>query len=373
MKIPATLQPLIDATRRDAPSLLKQLQVGQLLQARVLDQIQPGLLRLQIASAEVLARSQVAIAPGTHLKLEVVKGQPLPELRVLREPDAQQRQQQVVRSAMARQLSPQELRQAVSELRAQASTPRQAEALRQLTTIVQESGVRPAQPGATQLQRAIAQSGVFHEARLAAGLPADPADTKVQLLRLLVVLREDLKLPAKAERPTGAAIEQQAPARDMGVDSLLSRLIRLVEGSIARIQLQQAVALPAEEGQRQAWQLDLPIRLPGETHAAMLRIERDDGDKADGTPSTWAVNLAFQFDSIGTLQCRIALAGEHVSATFWCERTATLERVEQRLPVLRQAFEAQGLEVIRLGGVLGAPPEPLIKVPMPDSLLDERA
>ncbi|MCP5429509.1 MAG: hypothetical protein H6962_04555 [Chromatiaceae bacterium] len=271
---PSTLQPLIDATRRDAPSLLKQLQVGQLLQARVLDQIQPGLLRLQIASAEVLARSQVAIAPGTRLKLEVVKGQPLPELRVLREPDAQQRQQQVVRSAMARQLSPQELRQAVSELRAQASTPRQAEALRQLTTIVQESGVRPAQPAATtQLQRAIAQSGVFHEARLAAGLPANPADTKVQLLRLLVVLREDLKLPPKAERQAGAAIEQQAPARDMGVDSLLNRLIRLVEGSIARIQLQQAVALPAEEGQRQAWQLDLPIRLPGRLHEAMLRIE----------------------------------------------------------------------------------------------------
>ena len=81
--------------------------------------------------------------------------------------------------------------------------------------------------------------------------------------------------------------------------------------------------------------------------------------------STWAVNLAFQFDTIGTLQCRIALAGEHVSATFWCERSATHERMEKRLPVLRQAFEAQGLQVIRLAGVLGAPPEPLIKVPIP--------
>ena len=373
MKIPATLQPLIDATQRAVPSLLKQLQVGQLLQARVLDQIQPGLLRLQIGNTEVLARSQAAIAPGTALKLEVVKGQPLPELRVLREPDARQRQQQVVRSAMARQLSPPELRQAVSELRTLAPTPRQAEALRQLTTILQDSGLRSAQPAPTQIQRAIAQSGVFHEARLAAGLPADPADSKVQLLRLLVVLREDVKLPAKAERPTGTAVEPQAATRDMGADSLLNRLIRLVEGSIARIQLQQAVALPAEEGQRQAWQLDLPIRLPGETHEAMLRIERDDTGKADGMASTWAVNLAFQFDTIGTLQCRIALAGEHVSATFWCERSATHERMEKRLPVLRQAFEAQGLQVIRLAGVLGAPPEPLIKVPIPDSLLDERA
>ena len=39
----------------------------------------------------------------------------------------------------------------------------------------------------------------------------------------------------------------------------------------------------------------------------------------------------------------------------------------------REAFEAQGLEVVHLGGVLGEPTEPLISVPVPDSLLDERA
>jgi hypothetical protein len=142
---------------------------------------------------------------------------------------------------------------------------------------------------------------------------------------------------------------------------------------VSRIQLHQAAALPTEDGQRQAWQLDLPIQLPDETHDAMLRIERGPARDDDGMAPGWAVNLAFQFDSIGSLQCRIALAGDRVSATFWAERGKTHQTVEQRLPGLREAFEAQGLEVVHLAGVLGAPPEPLIRVPMPETLLDERA
>ncbi|MGB5253287.1 MAG: hypothetical protein WBN68_11235, partial [Sedimenticolaceae bacterium] len=65
MKIPATLLPLVvDVGRREIPSLLKQLQVGQTLQAQVLSQVQPGLLRLQIATTELLARSQLMLPPG---------------------------------------------------------------------------------------------------------------------------------------------------------------------------------------------------------------------------------------------------------------------------------------------------------------------
>ena len=41
MKIPATLQPLIDATQRSLPSLLQQLRIGQTFPARVVEQVQP--------------------------------------------------------------------------------------------------------------------------------------------------------------------------------------------------------------------------------------------------------------------------------------------------------------------------------------------
>jgi hypothetical protein len=105
----------------------------------------------------------------------------------------------------------------------------------------------------------------------------------------------------------------------------------------------------------------------------MLRIEREAAEKDGSGAATWAVNLAFEFDTIGTLQTRIALAGERVSATFWCERDDTRRTIERRLPNLREAFEAQGLEVVHLAGVQGEPAQALIKVPMPDKLLDERA
>jgi len=373
VKIPATLQPLIDTSRNPIPSLLKQLQVGQTLEAKVLQQVQPGLLRLQIATTELLARSQVMLASGSRLQLQVIKGQPLPELRVLRESTALERQQVAVRSAMSRQLPPTEVREKVSALLSQTQTSRQADGVRQLNHILQNGGVKLNQLNPAQLQRAFEQSGLFHESRLGAGVPVNPADTKTLLLQLLMRLRGEGVTHRENLRPTPGGTEAAAAGRDAGGDSLLARLTRLIEASVSRIQLQQAAALPADESPRQAWQIDLPIQLPDETHDTMLRLEREAAAEETDAAGTWAVNLAFQFDSIGTLQTRIALAGERVSVTFWSTRDATHQRIEQRLPHLQKAFEAQGLEVVHLAGVLGAPTEPLIRVPMPESLLDERA
>ncbi|MGB5773625.1 MAG: flagellar hook-length control protein FliK, partial [Sedimenticolaceae bacterium] len=206
--------------------------------------------------------------------------------------------------------------------------------------------------------------------------PSDAADNKtqqLQLLQLLIRLSSGGKTQQREIAEPVVNNEQAGNAKTALGDSLINRLMRLVEGSLARIQLQQAASLPNEDGQRQAWQLDLPIQLPDQTHQAKLRIEREAAGGDQGAAAGWAVNLAFKFDSIGGLQCRIALAGERVSTTFWSDRRSTHERVEQRLPVLREAFEAQGLEVVHLVGVLGEPTEPLITVPVPDSLLDEHA
>ncbi len=377
MKIPLTLQPLIDATRRPLPTLLSQLKIGQVLQAKVLEQPQIGLLRLRIATTELLARSRVQIQAGTQLKLEVVKGGTLPELKILHEAGPREQRQQVVRTAFPRQMPPAEVRQAVTSLKPQTEGTHLAEPMRRFTAITQTNGVRvvtqanPPQVNPPQIQRALQLSGVLHEARMVAGMPVPTGDTKAQLLKLLTLLKPELKLEGKDRRPPPAAAEQAATPRAAGGDALLNRLIRLIEGSISRIQLQQAAALPQDDSPRQAWQIDLPIHLPDETHEAMLRIERDDtaGD-AEGTG--WSVNLVFQFDTIGRLQCRIGLNGDRVSATFWCEKQTTLDRVDQRLASLQAALEAQGLEVVHIAGVLGEPSEPLVHVPMPDYLLDER-
>ena len=377
MKISNILQPLLDPGRNPISTLLKTLQVGQILEARVLQQVQPRLLRLQIGTTELLARSQVALGPDTRVRLEVAKVLPQPELRILQAPGEPQRQQLLVRSAMPRQLPPAEVRAEVRELASQTRTPRLAEGARLLDRVLRDSGVKLQQLGPTQVKQAVQHSGLFHETRLAHALPAEPADTKTRLLQLLTRFEAetDLELGLDPARPRPApdAGDKSAPPRGAITDSLLARLTRLVEASVSRIQLQQAATLPTEESPRQAWQLDLPVQLADESHDLMLRIERDTTGQDTHGGSTWAVNLVFQFDSIGTLQARVGLSGERVSTTFWSDRGNTHRRVEQRLPSLQQAFEAQGLEVVHLSGVLGAPAESLIRIPMPDKLLDEHA
>lgn len=351
-----------------------------MLHGKVVAQVQPGLLRLQIATTELLARSRVQIPEGTRLQLEVVQKSPLPELKIIQAPTTRDTQLRAMRSALSRQLPPADVRQTLNSIRQQPMTGRQAEIVRQLTSVLQNSGLKAEQLTAPQLRQAVNDSGILHESRLlqsaaattGAAAQAIPADTKMQLLQVLTLLAPELAQKQQAGKPANAA-ELVARARESAGDGLLSRLIRLIEGSVARVQLQQTAAMPLDDSPRQAWQLDLPIHLPDETSEAMLRIQRESSEREDtGTP-TWSVNIAFQFDTIGTLQCRVALAGDRVSTTFWCDREQTHQRVEGRLPNLRRALEAQGLEVVHLAGVLGDPPEPLINVPRPDLLLDERA
>ena len=384
VRIPTTLQPLLDVVGRELPALLKQLTVGQVLQARVVAQPQPGVLRLQIASTEVMARSQVKLRPGTELKLEVVKRLPLPQLRVLTDPPPQAQQQQVARFAMVRQLPPPEVHEAIRQLRAKPLPSREAERVQQFATILRDSGVAIDRLRPAQLRRAVLQSGLFQEARLLAGTAPETTDTKGRLLQFAAQLRADIKrdtergaerVPAQPRTPPepGERPAQTPMVRASAADTLLERLVRLAEGSVARIQLQQSAALPIDDSPRQVWQLDLPVHLADHSDDVMLRIERyAQANGGDGTPS-WSVHLAFAFETIGELQCKVALTGPQVATTFWCDSATTLRRLETQLPTLEDALAAQGLEVVHLEGVLGAPAEPPMQIPLPDRLLDERA
>ncbi|MGD1982789.1 MAG: flagellar hook-length control protein FliK [Chromatiaceae bacterium] len=377
MKIPLTLQPLLDAVGRPSPTLVEQLRVGQTLPAKVLEQVQPGLLRLQLASAVLLARSQVALEPGMRLNLEVTKPFPVPELKILRPLTLQQLRDQVVRAALPRQRPPAEARIELSALRQGHPAPGRAgpdNPLQRLGQITGAQGVRVDRLSGPEIQRAVSHSGLFHEARLAAGIQPPAGDTKLQLLQLLGQLRAEQTDPkGRLGGPAGDAEQATGPLRGGIADGLLARLLRLIEGSLARVQLQQASALPQDDTQRQAWQLDLPLHFGEETQDAFLRIAREAGTGGQDVDPTWAVSLSFSFDTIGTLQCRIALAGDRLSATFWCEQPATLGAIERRLPSLQEAFEAQGFEVVHLAGLVGEPSEPMVQVPIPDKLLDERA
>jgi hypothetical protein len=368
LKTDGALQALSRAAPGAVPRLIEAMQVGQLIQARVTANPQPGLLRLQIGQTELTARSPVDIPRDTRLQLQVVSRLPLPELRILSRLGASRPDQYLLRDALARQLPPSEARQAVQALARGPLTPAQSALVTEATRILDGSGLSQRQLSGSGLRQALDHSGLFHEARLLTHGAPGSGDTKTRLLQLLARLAPTQQAPVD---PDAAPLSSRGAGTNPA-DAILARLGAVLEGAVARIQLHQAAALQGDDGQRQVWQIDLPILLSEEAHQLMLRIEREAAaERAD--QSSWTVKLSFEFDSIGRLQSRIALNGTRVAATFWCERGSTLQRLEQRLPVLHEALVAQGLEVVRLAGVEGNPPEPLFTLPVTEALVDERA
>jgi hypothetical protein len=375
VKIPLTLKPLLPAGTTQVGTLLQQLQPGQLLQAKVLGQVRPSVLKLQIATLEILARSPVSLTPGTKLQLEVTRTIPQPLLRILREPtmpDTVQRER-AVRHAMPRQVPLSETHRAVEALRANATTPGQAELADRVATILRDAAVKPHQVSPAAVQKALHASGLFLEARLAQGAPFVAPDLKLGLLKLLRALTgKTSTTPSDGTSPNQDTGETRQ-ARAVSNEAFLQRLVRLIESAVARVQLNQAASLPAEESPRQAWQIDLPVHTGNRDDDIQLRIERDSAQDGEDGGAGWSVNLVFEFDSIGRLKCRIGLNGDRVAASFWCANDATHVRLQQRLPVLEKGLQAQGLEVVHMSSRLGDPGDDPIRISVPTSLLDERA
>ena len=376
MKIPVNLQQLLPLATAKTTPLLQQLKVGQVLQARVLGQVQPSLVRLQIATTELLARTPVALDAGTRLRLSVMQTGPQTILRILHDAPATRppQREQVVRHALPRQMSSQQVRAAITEMRSSASTPRQHEAVSRFSAILNDAAVKPGQLTATAIRHAVSASGLFHEARLAAQSAATAApDLKLSLLKLMRTLTADTQPRGAGNKLAPQDNAEGTQSRSGSADSLIQRLVRLIEATVSRVQLQQAASLPAEDTSRQAWQIDLPVTTGEGAEDLAMRIEHDEEAGKTGGGAGWSVNLVFDFDTIGRLQCRVGLNGDRVATSFWCDDSVTHARLEQRLPTLEQALQAQGLEVVHLSGAVGEPREPLLRIPLPSSLLDERA
>lgn len=377
LKIPAPLQPLVDSTRLQSLGLLKQMQPGQLLQARVAAATTAGVAKLLVGSTELLAKTRVPLQQGENLALRVEKGLPQPELKILRS-IVQQPVRQLLLSALARQLPPQDVQQTLRQLPAAAllrnetvQQAQQVQQLRQVLRVLVPNAPMPQQVNAATVKQAMQYSGIFFEPNLAQGVVL-PHDQKFQLLQLLRLFSPQARVAVAGEKETVKAAGEQKSAGAGGSDQLLNRLLRLVEGSLSRIQSHQASSLSAEEPNRQVWQFEMPLQLADRQDQLHIRVQRDEPEAKDEGEAKriWKVDIDFDFDNLGSIFSRINLSGENVSAAFWSQRDSTAAIIERAIPRLEAALIEAGLEVSAISSLTGDAPRP----PTPaENLLDERA
>ena len=255
---------------------------------------------------------------------------------------------------------------------------------------------------AEALKAAIVRSGVFLEARQAAGeVPTPQNDLKAALQSLRDLLKPAVenasaaRLPLPGEpanetapqpgRPAMRSTPEQdaaasAPAKARPApprDGLLTpqpasepslgnaarpatiaqTLSVQAEAALDRIALAQYASLPQEaprlDQQPPArWLTEIPLALPNGTAVLPLEIERDPPQSGSATPDAplWRVRFALDVEPLGALQGVVTLQGRAIGVSFWAEREDTSRLLRQATPdletsLLRSRFDSAEFEV----------------------------
>jgi hypothetical protein len=236
------------------------------------------------------------------------------------------------------------------------------------------------------LRQALARSGLFLEASLAAGLPADAAPRPgLDLKAALLVLRQMIKAWAESEPRAGSvasAASVSAPPPYRGAPpsaqpaaqvslpayapagAVAQRLLVETDAALARQTLLQVASLPeSESGSHVAahtaqWAFEIPLAVGQGSAVAQFEITRD-GHAAGTEPSfTWRVRFSVNVEPMGPVHALIALAGGRAAVTLWAEREASAAHLGANGGLLEDALRAAALEPRDIQFRVGAPAVP---------------
>jgi hypothetical protein len=376
MPIPISqiLLPSFTQTSRDP--LLQSLKPGQILQGTAMSGNIDGRLSLQIGVTRLIAQTQISVRPGQTLTLQVVSTDKTPELRVLLPATLESLKAAALKSMLPRQQPLPEVFKALAQI---IQAPPRAN----IPPIVREQAVvllnrLPSPSDAafkSQLQRALIDNGLLTEAKLLRGL-SQPGDMKLMLIRLIErmvqLLPENRLLQANLD-PKLLALQTKGSAETLPDSSakLLIGLLKHLDSAVARIQTHQLASLPQEDGARQVWQFELPIRNGEKFDLLHIRIGREEGGSASEEETVWSLTLHMNLTELGPMRVHLRLQGENLSTLIWSQQPDTNSLVRSRLNELQKAYEQRGLVVQRLEALVGVV-ENRDEIPLDGSLLHEK-
>lgn len=237
-------------------------------------------------------------------------------------------------------------------------------------------------PTAAKLKEAFQASGLFLDARQAAGLPVPrQGDLKAglqtlreTLLPIIDALSPDPKA-SRHEHGSGQAVDQQAelassdqsarlapPRRDGPLApqpavepslapgekplAIAETLLDQTEAALDRIKLAQYASLPLEptrqDGQQpaQRWLAEIPLAFQQGITMLPLQVERDAPrrDAQGVTPPIWRIRFALDVEPMGPLQGVVTLQGRDVGVSIWAEREETSQLLRSAAPGLEGAL-----------------------------------
>ena len=375
---------LLGSGTSPTPGLLVEWRVGAILEAIAVRDPRGGQLWLDIAGqrhpARVASGDVSGPKDGERLQVRVLRNSPVLALETISTQPTEQSAQSAVTADALRKFVPRQQNPAllVANLAWIAQRKSGVETLPR--SVVQAAAhLWHALPEAEALgdpkalEAAIAKSGVFLEANLAAHRgPPDPrvaSDLKTLMLTLQRALQASGAKPSSthsdaaghAPVPTSRGPLTTLPAAPATLAVLeeptqqLNELSRQADGAIARLTTVQ-ISNSAPDPAVQSMLIDLPVR--HEDRAAMLRlkIERDGSSRRDASGAeSWTVEAAVDLGAIGALHAKVTLIGKRIGVQLRAESPAVVAALAQRADELETMLAESGLEVDRVVCLHGMP------------------
>lgn len=240
-----------------------------------------------------------------------------------------------------------------------------------------------ARVGGGDVARALSQSGLFLEARLAATPHVSPMgqDMKAGLLLLRQALAAwlagaprapEARSPARTPPPpyrAGGPRAQPAASPSLPPDASPSqigqRLLAESESAVARQELLQIASLPAGddhpvEAQVTRWMFEMPFTTPQGAAVAQFEISRDGRGKGGEAQPTWRAAFSLDIEPLGPIHARVSLAGGQAIVGLWAERETGFASLEEGRELLGAALARADFKseiAVHAGAPLTAQPQ----------------
>lgn len=319
---------------------LPPLELGQEIDALVIDELDDGRLLLKIGASLIEADNPGGLGAGQRVHLRVDQLQPTVVLHVTDvEPTVLAEAARLLRSHLpAHADAGQLLNSLQTELTAvinsgvePAPLPEVFTALREAITDFLPTGMSLT---AEKLERLARDGGLFYETKLA-NAASDPQ-------RLHEIADQDLKGLLLA-----AAHELRARASSASLQQALGALLDNLE-------TQQAVNALAQLDGR-AFQLQIPFFNGAGFSTAALAVEHDSyraAGKQDQAEAGYTVLILLDLENFGRTRVDAHADSAKVHAVFYVDREGSLLAIRQGLPAFRQALLSLGYHDILLAAKL---------------------
>lgn len=250
------------------------------------------------------------------------------------------------------------------------------------------------------IARAVANSGIMFEAKLASGAP--PANLTGDLKGALLLLRNALQSfvgagggglsapgtdlakaakdiphpplrgdPPSAQKPAAATIMADAPPEEIG-----RTLLGQTEGALARTRLMQIASLPDDVSGPRAQapaplHVEIPVVMGQQNAVAQFTVERDGHGQSDGqtVAPVWRMRFALDIEPMGPVHAMVMLQAGVATINLWAERPETAQELYAASSDLRTALDDAEFAVEEVVVRRGAPPRPERQ---PGGVLDRR-